>query len=85
MLLMVDDDHPYANSTAEYTVESKGMLGTNNFFGASSYIVKPFADPDMISLCYVHECNATRLNWVSPLYPFLIEAQLDRGLGLGDG
>jgi hypothetical protein len=65
MLLIVDDDHPYAETSAEYTVESKGMLGTSHFFGAASYIVKPFADPDMISLCYVHECNATRLNWVS--------------------
>lgn len=63
---MVDDDHPYADSTAEYTVHGKGMLGTNHFFGASSYIVKPLVDPDMISHCNVHYCNATRLNWVPP-------------------
>ena len=66
-LLMVDDDHPYANSTAAYEVHGKGMLGTVNFFGALSYIVKPLADPDMISRCYIHECNATELNLVHPL------------------
>jgi hypothetical protein len=83
MLLMVDDDHPYAETRAEYTVESKGMLGTSHFFGAASYIVKPFADPDMISLCYVHECNATRLNWVSLSYPRLIHSQIGQMIGLG--
>lgn len=82
---MVDDDHPYANSTAEYEVHGKGMLGTSHFFGANSYIVKPLADPDMISLCYVHTCNATRLNWVYSSYPKLMVAQLDRRLGFLGG
>lgn len=35
------------------------------FVGANSYIVKNFADPDTVSHCVVHACNATASNWVS--------------------
>jgi Glycosyltransferase family 92 len=60
----VDHDHPYANDDRTFEVESKGQLGTLTFVGANSYIVKYFANPDMVSHCLVHTCNATSLNWV---------------------
>ena len=69
---MIDDDHPYANSPAEYEVHGKGMLGTYRFSGPASYVIKPFTDPDMVSVCYIHECNATRLNWVFQALIFLL-------------
>lgn len=55
MLTVADDEHPGESLEGESVVTGKGKMGSTRMANAwDGYIVKSFADPDMVASSLVH-------------------------------